>query len=151
MSVSGLIIKAVSAAHPDAVAIRAKLSKILETIVGDPGHNSFADWQDDDPGHVFVVAYIENRPVGCGGLRPLGPAIGEIKRMYAEGGGGIGSAILTHLETIARHHKFKHLRLETRRVNLRAIKFYEAHGYKACVPYGRYVGRADARCFEKQL
>lgn len=147
-----LDIRTVSAFHPDAVALRDKLSDVLEVIVGDPGRNSFANWQDDDPGHVFVVAYADDMPVGCGGLRELEPGTGEIKRMYADArNGGTGSALLAHLEAEARRMGFGRIRMETRKSNLDAIRFYQRRGYMIIAAYGRYVGRADAVCFEKTL
>lgn len=141
----------VSAFHPDAVDMRQKLSRALEVIVGNSGRNSFSDWQDDDELHTFIVAYCDKRAVGCGGLRPLTAKTGEIKRMYADGRGGVGSLILNHLERIAGQQGFERLQLETREVNLRAISFYHAQGYQPIAAYGRYIGRADARCFEKML
>lgn len=147
-----LDIRTVSAFHPDAVALRDRLSGVLEAIVGDPGRNSFANWQDDDAGHVFVVAYVDGTPVGCGGLRELEPGISEIKRMYADArNGGTGSALLAHLEDEARRMGFGRIRMETRKSNLDAIRFYQRRGYVIIAAYGRYVGRADAVCFEKAL
>ena len=43
------------------------------------------------------------------------------------------------------------IRLETRRVNSRAIAFYERSGYGRIAAYGRYIGRPDAVCFGKRL
>lgn len=145
-----LDIRPVPAAHADAQALMDRLSAVLEGIVGDPGRGSFADWKDGDPGHLFVVGYLDGVPVGCGGLRMLEPEVGEVKRMYAEArGAGTGSALLAHLEAAARQMGCSRLRLETRRSNADAIRFYERRGYAQIPPYGRYVGRVDAVCFEK--
>lgn len=150
--IGALDIRTVSAFHPDAERMRHKLSEVLEVIVGDPGRNSFSNWQDDDAGHVFVVAYADGAPIGCGGLRVLEPGIGEIKRMYADAhNGGAGSALLAHLENVARQWGLDRIRMETRKSNLGAIRFYQRRGYVIIAAYGRYVGRADAVCFEKLL
>lgn len=142
----------VSILHPDALALMAALSRKLETIVGDPGRNSFADWVEGDARHVFIVAYEDGVPVGCGGLRPLGDGVGEIKRMYAaRPGAGIGAAVLAHLEGVARAAGYAHVRLETRAVNTAALGFYLARGYRRIENYGRYVGRVEAVCFGKIL
>ncbi|HEX9173528.1 MAG TPA: hypothetical protein VF861_12785 [Telluria sp.] len=46
---------------------------------------------------------------------------------------------------------YRALWLETRRVNLRAVGFYAAHGYRPVANYGKYVGRDDAVCLGKSL
>ena len=81
-----------------------------------------------------------------------GGDLGEIKRMYAKPGTrGVGAALLAHLEREAQGFGYRELWLETRRVNLRAVGFYRAHGYIEIANYGRYVGRAEAICFGKRL
>ncbi|WP_332676761.1 GNAT family N-acetyltransferase [Brevundimonas sp.] len=90
--------------------------------------------------------------LGCGGYRPLEPGVAEIKRMYAAPGTrGVGAALLAALEDRARADGYAEIRLETRRVNGRAVAFYDRSGYARIAPYGRYVGRADAVCFGKPL
>lgn len=76
----------------------------------------------------------------------------EIKRMYSvPGSRGVGAAVLTVLEDRARADGYAAVKLETRRVNSRAVAFYERSGYARIAPYGRYIGRADAVCFGKSL
>jgi GNAT superfamily N-acetyltransferase len=143
-------VREVSAASDDALAMIARLSARLAEITGDPGRNSFADWREGDARHVFVVAYDDGVPVGCGALRELGDGVGELKRMYAARA-GVGSAVLAHLEGVARARGLVRLVLETRAVNVVAVRFYEKRGYWRVDNYGRYVGRAEAVCFGKVL
>jgi GNAT superfamily N-acetyltransferase len=90
--------------------------------------------------------------VGCGAYRPLMPGVAEIKRMYAAAGTrGVGAVLLAALEQRARADGYAEARLETRRVNARAIAFYERSGYAPVAPWGRYIGRPDAVCFGKSL
>ena len=90
--------------------------------------------------------------LGCGALRPLEGDAAELKRMYARPGGcGVGRALLRFLEEEARRLGYGALRLETRRVNARAVSFYERHGYARIPNYGRYAGLERAVCFEKRL
>ena len=49
----------------------------------------------------FVVLYARGRPVGCGGVRSLGPELAEIKRMFVTAdarGRGHGRRLLAELE-----------------------------------------------------
>lgn len=148
---SRLVIKACSTAHPDAVLLIAALSKTLLGIVGDPGTNSFATWRDGDPDHLFVIAYEDDKPVGCGGLRLREDGLAEIKRVFAaQPGAGIGSAIMDHLESAAWARGYPAVVLETRAVNARALAFYAARGFARIAPYGHYAARPDAVCLEKR-
>lgn len=146
-----LRLEAVSPDHPDARALLDQAAAVLEAITGSDGRTSFQGWTDDER-HLFLLARDGAAPVGCGGLRPLDPGVGEIKRMFAARPGlGIGAAILAALEAGARVGGYRALWCETRRVNQGAVRFYERHGYTVRPNYGRYVGRPEAVCFEKAL
>ena len=72
--------------------------------------------------------------------------------MYAKQKGmGIGTKVLTYLESRARDMGYSALRLETRRINRNAVSFYEKSGYHRIPNYGKYADRPEAACFEKQL
>ena len=130
-----------------------ELSSQLAAITGASGESSFEVTDVRLPDACFVVAQDESgQPLGCGGFRPVEAGIAEIKRMYARAGSqGVGAAILAFLETEAVCLGYHTLWLETRRVNERAIRFYEKHGYHQRPNYGKYVGKPEAVCFEKQL
>ncbi|TCM22419.1 acetyltransferase (GNAT) family protein [Novosphingobium sp. PhB165] len=135
---------------PHAVSVMERLSRVLNAITGDGGTSSF------DPADVlvsralFVVARDEHgAAIGCGAYRPLEGDVAEIKRMYAEHGSG--AAILSHLEAAARADGYGAAWLSTRRVNARAVSFYERHGYVEIAPYGRYADRPQSICLGKML
>jgi ribosomal protein S18 acetylase RimI-like enzyme len=64
---------------------------------------------------------------------------------------GIGHALLALLEISAKGMGYRELWLETRRVNHRAVRFYEKNGYARIENYGPYIGREEAVCFSKVL
>jgi ribosomal protein S18 acetylase RimI-like enzyme len=64
---------------------------------------------------------------------------------------GAGAALLAHLERQAALFGYHELWLETRRINSRALAFYEKHGYGRIPNYGKYIGRDDAVCLGKRL
>ncbi|WP_428312005.1 GNAT family N-acetyltransferase [Hydrocarboniphaga sp.] len=129
------------------------LSARLAEISGADGKASF------DPNDVrgaracFLIAReAQGRAVGCAALRPLQDGVGEVKRMYARPGTrGVGSALLTQIESRVVGLGYAALWLETRRVNTQAVAFYQARGYQLIDNYGRYVGRSEAVCFGKTL
>jgi GNAT superfamily N-acetyltransferase len=101
----------------------------------------------------FAIARAaDGTPVGCGAIRPLEPAVAELKRMFAmPGTRGVGSAVLAFLEQQASALGYRDLWLETRKVNARAVAFYERHGYRTIPNFGRYMGRPEAVCLAKAL
>ncbi len=67
------------------------------------------------------------------------------------GSKGVGSSILAFLERRASEFGYGQLWLETRKVNQRAVSFYERHGYHPIANFGRYIGRPEAVCLGKFL
>jgi ribosomal protein S18 acetylase RimI-like enzyme len=146
---------ACAAADPDceeARALIAALDAALAAICGDSGAKSFDANDVRGPRAVFLLARdTGGQAVGCGALRPIDAEVAELKRMYARPGSGAGSYLLSELERRALAFGYRAIWLETRRVNGRAVAFYERQGYRTIPNYGRYVGREDAVCLGKVL
>lgn len=110
----------------------------------------------DDVAVVLLLSDDDGTVVGCGALRPLGPATAELKRMYvtpAARGRGLSRWVLTGLETTARERGWTTLRLETGPLQLEAIALYERSGYRPIAAFGHYVDEPDewSRYYEKEL
>ncbi len=85
------------------------------------------------PCGAFVVGWIDDQPVACGGVKTLAPGTGYIKRMWvsgAERGLGLGRRILGALEAEARALGFTRVCLETNRALTEAIALYRSCGYR---------------------
>ncbi len=137
-------------AHPDAAALLGELNAALQAVTGCDGSASFDDKDARGPGAAFLVAYRGGQPVACGGIRSLGSGTAEVKRLYAREHGA-GAPLLRALEALAAQGGYTRLVCETRRVNARAVAFYLRCGWRETEPYGKYVGRPEAVCFEKLL
>jgi ribosomal protein S18 acetylase RimI-like enzyme len=137
----------------DSQSLIEELCAALRAITGDSGAASFsADDVDGARGRFVVARNARGEALGCGALRPLEGSIAEIKRMYARPGNpGTGSAILTFLEREAMALGYDTLWLETRSINARAVRFYEARHYRRIPNYGKYAGNPLAVCFAKTL
>lgn len=136
----------------DAVKLQDQLSNDLYHRFGSDGRNSFQGWSKVDERYVFLIAYLENEPVGCGAIRPFLDEIAELKRMFSlYQGKGIGKAILEALEREAKIVGFKKIWLETRVANQNARDFYIKNGYQQIANYGKYQGVKHAICYEKTL
>lgn len=136
----------------DAAVLIDELSDLLAARYGSSGRDGFDPTAEEDG--VFFIARTDKELRGCGALRPLDGhhGIGEVKRMYARPGtSGVGRAILDALEAHAAAAGYRAIWLETRRLNERAVRFYEHAGYRERAPYGKYVGRPEAICMEKML
>lgn len=146
----------VAAADPashEAQQLLASLSTTLQSITGSDGRASFDVSDVQVERACFAIAWsAEGLPLGCGAIRPLEPAIAELKRMFAVSGTqGVGAAVLAFLEQQALAFGYHELWLETRQVNQRAVAFYQRHGYQVIPNFGRYVGRPEAVCLGKVL
>jgi GNAT superfamily N-acetyltransferase len=137
----------------DARLLIDELSNVLAGITGDSGKASFDADEMHLPGAVFLVARDDaGNPAGCGALRPLTAHVAELKRMYARPTErGAGTALLAALEAHALALGYGRLWLSTRVINLRAVAFYQKHGYRVIANYGKYHGNALSVCLEKPL
>jgi GNAT superfamily N-acetyltransferase len=98
-------------------------------VPGDPASIAPAD-------HPHYVALLEGeRPVAGGGLRPLGGAIAEVKRMYVVSdrrGEGLARLLLDELETLARDRGYARLRLDATGT---LHRFYRSAGFEEIPDY----------------
>lgn len=82
--------------------------------------------------------------LGCGALKDLGDATGEIKSMHTREvlrGRGLGRRMLEHILAEARQRGYTALYLETGSMDafLPARRLYEAYGFTYCAPFGDYA------------
>jgi DNA-binding MarR family transcriptional regulator/RimJ/RimL family protein N-acetyltransferase len=85
------------------------------------------------PTGIFVIARLDGDAVGCGGLKRVDKATGEIKRVWtvpAARGMGVARRILRTLEAAARERGLKTLRLDTNRALTEAHALYRSEGYE---------------------
>lgn len=101
-----------------------------------------------------LVAYLDEKPVGCGAFKPYSDTQVEVKRMYTlpeYRGKGIAQAILTELETWAAELNYTESILETGKMQPEAIKLYAKAGYTIMPNYGQYTGVDNSVCFAKAI
>lgn len=103
--------------------------------------------------HV-IVAYLNDRPVGCGAIKHHGATTMEIKRMYTRTvhrGQGVASSILLELEKWALELNYKACLLETGINQPEAIGLYQKLGYEKIPNYDQYRDVVGSVCFQKKL
>lgn len=95
------------------------------------------------PGITFWSVWDGEDVVGCGALKRLDDEHAELKSMRttrSRQGGGIGSAVLTHIIDQARSMGFRRVSLETGSALFfaPARRLYERFGFTYCEPFAGY-------------
>ncbi|KAK6221925.1 hypothetical protein LQW54_001145 [Pestalotiopsis sp. IQ-011] len=157
-----VVILAVPWDHPDSIHLRILQRNEIASLGGvEPGiAPSAADVS------VFLVAYCDGTPVGCGGLRPLAGSTSdaaEIKRMFVDtayrgpldlpkgSGKSLAELILGRLEDEALQRGWSLLLLETGIFLAKARRFYERCGFIQRDMFGDYTAADNSVCYEKRL
>ena len=95
----------------------------------------------DPPGGTFLVLIEEGRTLSGGGYRNVSSDTCEVKRMWtvpSHRGRGLGSSILSALESSARRQGYRRIILETAPVQIEALSLYRGRGYREIRTYGTY-------------
>lgn len=95
------------------------------------------------PGVTFWCAWDEDLLLGCGALKELDPAHGEIKSMRTPNAlrrRGAGKALLAHIIAVAKQRGYTRLSLETGATDdfIPARRLYESFGFTYCGPFADY-------------
>jgi GNAT superfamily N-acetyltransferase len=101
-----------------------------------------------------IVAYDQDKPIGCGALRAYSKDTMEVKRMFVplqKRGQGIASTILKALEIWCKELGIKKCVLETGKNQPEAIALYKKNHYNIIPNFGKYEDVENSVCFEKEL
>ena len=117
-------------------------------------HSFYAQFNKIDKIKHAIVAYQDDKPIGCGAIKEFSKKAMEVKRMYTvpdSRGKGVASRILAELETWASELGFEKCLLETGKRQPEAIELYKKNGYQIISNYGQYEGIDNSLCFEKNI
>lgn len=114
-----------------------------------------ADPAEHSPPHgVFLIAYDQEKPVGCGAVRTYAEHVAEVRKMFvtpSHRGTGVGQLILAALEEFASTTLgAERILLETGVRNEAAQRLYTSAGYIRRASYVDGRGPVN-RAFEKAL
>jgi len=139
--------------NKDFILLVKQLDDYLAELDGEE-HAFYNQLNKIDKLKQVIVAYENNKPVGCGAIREYSPEKMEVKRMYTlpkHRGKGIATKILAELETWALELSYTKCVLETGKRQPEAIGLYKKNGYKIIPNYGKYVEMDNSVCFVKEL
>lgn len=150
-----LIFRQVPWENPVGAELRKAQQAELAARFGTPDHEAGPPPSEADVA-VFLIAYerCSGQPLGCGGIRQLDEATGEIKRVYVlpyARGSEVASSILAELEEYAAELGYSELRAEAGSVQADGIRLYESAGYARVPNFGPYADAATSRCFAKTI
>ncbi|MDP9259891.1 MAG: GNAT family N-acetyltransferase [Actinomycetota bacterium] len=119
---------------------RAYFADIASRYPGwSPDRIPSADPAEVAPPHgAWVVAYLDDQPVGCGGVKRLDGTSAELKRIYLAAGArgrGLGRRLLEQLEHHARELGYERLRLDTGDLQPEALGLFRSAGYEHISDY----------------
>jgi len=139
--------------NDDFVYLVKQLDAYLKITDGEE-HDFYNQYNNMDVLKHVIVAYIDNKPVGCGAFKEFNKSSVEIKRMFTNPdtrGNGIASAVLEALEIWAKELQYNTCILETGIRQVEAVSFYKKSKYQIITNYGQYATMENSLCFEKEL
>lgn len=139
--------------NTDFIQLVNQLDAELATRDGNE-HSFYIQYNKIDNIRFVVLAYENQKAIGCGAIKEYSPDTMEIKRMYVSPEGrkkGIATKILTELESWAIELSHTKCILETGKKQPEAIALYRKNGYKPIPNYGQYAGIENSLCFEKEI
>jgi GNAT superfamily N-acetyltransferase len=99
----------------------------------DPANgNMLTESEMTPPAGWLLVARLDGEPVGCGVLKLLDEATGEIKRVWTAPsvrGLGVASRLMDRMEALAIEQGFKAVKLDTNKALTEARQLYLKRGY----------------------
>ncbi len=90
------------------------------------------------PSGAFLVAYLDDEPVGCGGIKRLSDEAAELKRLYVAPKARklrVARTLVTALEDAARRVGYRIVRLDTGDQQPAALELFRTSGYREIDDY----------------
>ncbi|GAA2835441.1 GNAT family N-acetyltransferase [Kitasatospora aburaviensis] len=147
--------------HPDAQRLSAEVQEEYVRRYGDGDLTVLHPDDFEPPAGLFLIAYLGDRPVACGGWRakradPHGLRDGdaELKRMFvvpSARGRGLARAVLSRLEETAAAAGRTRIVLETGTEQPEAVALYTSEGYGPIQKFGIYREHPQSICLGKEF
>lgn len=103
---------------------------------------------------TVVIAYWDDKAVGCCCFKEFGNKTAEVKRMYLDNDyrrKGIAQNMLWEIESWAKEKGFSDTVLETGYKMIEAVHLYKKMGYSQIPNYGQYTNNPESICMSKSL
>lgn len=150
---SQIQIKRTTSKNSDFIQLVNSLNSYLSVVDGDD-HEFYDQFNGIEQLDHVVVAYDQQRAIGCGAFKEYDAKSIEIKRMFVAPearGKKLGTAILSQLEQWAKEEGYTRSLLETGARMQDAVALYVNNGYELIPNYEPYKLMDNSRCFRKPL
>lgn len=147
------MLKRTNSSNKDFVGLVEQLDAYLKITDGDE-HDFYNQYNAIENLKQVVIAYVNDKPVGCGAFKEFENNSVEIKRMFTRTeyrGNGIATLILKELEKWASELNYDSCILETGIRQIEAVEFYKKNSYNIIPNYGQYKGVKNSLCFIKKF
>ncbi|AVT37345.1 GNAT family N-acetyltransferase [Plantactinospora sp. BB1] len=136
--------------------VDAALADLAQRYGGGGDETPVAATEFEPPAGAFLVAYLDEVPVGCAGWRTHDGAgdVAELKRMYVSPvarGRGVARQVLSAVEDSAREYGRRRLILECGDRQPEAIALYQGSGYQRIPDFGYYRNEPGVLSFGRAL
>ncbi len=132
-----------------------KTEEYYSSLVGGiDNRRSFVKYNISDAISHVIIAYDDEKPIACAGLKRYSKSDAEIKRVWVEPdyrGRHLAGDMMKLIEEKALTLGFKRTVLQTRKIMEDAVHLYEKLGYKKIDNYPPYDKLDGAICFAKDL
>lgn len=154
-------IRTVALDHPDALKLITEVQQEYVVRYGSPDRTPVDPAEFTEPAGLFLIGYLGDSPVACGGWRShdgpqpefqVGDA--EMKRLYVSAdarGRGYARTMLARLEETAREAGRVRMVLETGTRQPEAIELYQSSGYDFIPKFGVYRCDPESVCMGRSL
>lgn len=141
--------------NPHFINLVKKLDQYLDDLVGGNVMRShYNQYNLLDKIHDVIIAYCDNKPVGCCSYKKYDSEHSELKRLFVDKDyrkNGIAETMVRMLEEDSRSCGYKYMILETGRPLVEAHKLYIKLGYEVISNYGQYADMPNSLCMQKTL
>jgi putative acetyltransferase len=149
-----LLIRAVEPGCQESIDLQWEMRRELDAMYGETTIDPPPLEQFRLPRAVFLVAWLDGMPIGCGAITTMNESVAHVKRVFVRSGfrgNGFGRRIMDNLEKKAAELGYSLLFLETADKQLEAVSMYTNLGYERVPCAGRVPGSEHSICFEKRL
>lgn len=140
--------------QPEVITLIAALDAYQDSLYPPESRHSLDIASLTQPNVLFAVARDEHgRAIGCGAI-VLGPAFGELKRLYVDPRGrgqGLAGQLLALLELHANAAQCRLVMLESGPYQTEALALYARAGYQRRGPFGDYANDPLSVFMQKQI
>lgn len=149
----------IASTHPDFEQAKSLFREYADSLGIDLSFQGFEnelqiiDQQYNLPTGALLLAFKDDLPAGCAGIRRIDDETAELKRMYVQDrckGQGIGVYLLEWSLQKARELGYKKIRLDTLKDMTKAQALYRSFGFYEIDPY-RFNPLEGAIYMEREL